>query len=128
MSLSVVDKVFLVVGIIDFVGLLVWIGTCLLLAHTKLDLMLEHLKNCSAVMARTPLKHGGPLGKILLIGGISGLVTFPSFYLKRGELSADDLNNFPASLKHTLAILQWCGISLVLIMCVMWAAIQLGII
>jgi hypothetical protein len=128
MSLSLAEKIFLVIGVIDLAGLLVWIGVCLLLAHTKLDLMLEHLKNCSAVRARAPLRYGGPLGKILLIGGISGLVTFPGFYLKKGGLSADDLNNFPAPLKHTFAKLQWCGISLVLVMCVMWAAIQLGII
>lgn len=28
-------------------------------------LMLEHLKNGSAIMVRAPLRHGGPWGKLL---------------------------------------------------------------
>lgn len=77
------------------------------LAYTKLDMMLEHLKNCSAVKNRAPLKHGGPLGKFLLVGGISGIVTFPGFYLKHGGVNIEDLRNFPPRLKQKLAILQW---------------------
>ena len=74
--------------------------------------MLELLKNCSAVMNRAPLRHGGAFGKLLLVGGISGIVTFPGVYLKHGGVSADDLNEFPARLKKKLALLQWCGIGL----------------
>ena len=52
-----------------YLGGVVWIGVALHMAYTKLDELLDHLKNCSAIMARAPLKHGGPWGKLLLIGG-----------------------------------------------------------
>ena len=94
------------------VCMFVWIGIALHMAYTKMDLMLEHLKNGSAIMNQAPLRHGGPWGKLLLIGGISGIVTFPGFYLKRGGLSAEDLNNFPAPLKRKLALIQWSVIGL----------------
>ncbi|MEB0046408.1 MULTISPECIES: hypothetical protein [unclassified Pseudomonas] len=103
---------FLCVGLINFAGIFVWIGVCLHLAYTRMDEMLEHLKNCSTVMARAPLRHGGPWGKLLLIGGISGIVTFPGIYLKHGGVSPEDLNNFPSPLKRKLAVLQWIGIML----------------
>jgi hypothetical protein len=71
-----------------------------------MDLMLEHLKNCSAIMTRAPLRYGGPWGRLLLVGSISGVVTFPKFYLKRGELSSEDLASFPMLLKRKLVVLQ----------------------
>ncbi|BCQ61264.1 hypothetical protein PBOI14_30140 [Pseudomonas sp. Boi14] len=42
-------------------GLFVWIGVCLQLAYTRMDEMLELLKNCPAIMTHTPLMQGGPL-------------------------------------------------------------------
>jgi hypothetical protein len=100
---------------------IIWIGVALHMAYTKMDLMLEHLKNCSAIMIRAQLRQGGPWGKSLLIGGISVIVTFPSFYLKRGELSSEDLTNFPASLKRKLAIMQWSVIGLLGFAILLWA-------
>jgi len=126
MSLNVVDKVLLSIAIADLAGLVLWIGVCLRLAYTKMDLMLEHLKNCSAIMTRAPLRNGGPWGKLLLVGGISGIVTFPNFYLKRGELSPEDLANFPAPLKRKLVVLQWSVISLLLVMISFGVAVKSG--
>lgn len=128
MSLNVADTVFLFIVLVDFAGIFLWIGVCLHLAYTKMDLILGHLKNCSAVMVRAPLQHAGPWGKLLLVGGISGIVTFPGFYLKRGELSAEDLANFPALLKRKLVVLQWSLIGLLLVMLSFGAAIKLGFI
>jgi hypothetical protein len=125
-SLNVVDKVLLSIAIVDLAGLTLWIGLCLHLAYTKMDLILEHLKNCSAVTARAPLRHGGPWGKLLLVGGISGIVTFPQFHLKRGELSSEDLASFPASLKRKLVVLQWSIISLLLVMISFGIAVKSG--
>lgn len=101
-------------------ALLIWIGVALHMAYTKMDLMLEHLKNCPAIMVRAPLQNGGPWGKLLLVGGISGIVTFPRFYLKRGELSSEDLINFPVVLKRKLAILQWSVIWLLGFAFLLW--------
>ena len=127
MSLSAADKIFLAAGLIDFGGAFVCIGVALHMAYTKMDVMLRHLKNSSSVMALAPLRQGGPWGKLLLVGGISGMVTFPNFYVKRGRLSADDLNSFPAPLKRRLVALQWCVIGLLLVMVGLAAVVKLGL-
>ncbi|WP_434707397.1 hypothetical protein J3P75_15965 [Pseudomonas sp. R1-1] len=126
MSLNLVDKVLLSIAVLDIAGLILWIGVCLHLAYSKMDLMLDHLKNCSAIMTRAPLRHGGPWGKLLLVGGISGIVTFPKFYLKRGELNSEDLARFPASLRRKLAVLQWSVICLLLVMISFGIAVKSG--
>lgn len=126
MSFSVIDTVLLSIALIDLAGIILWIGVCLQLAYTKMDLMLEHLKNCPAIMTRAPLRHGGPWGKLLLVGGISGIVTFPRFYLKRGEISSEDLANFPGPLKRKLVALQWSVICLLLVMISFGAAVKSG--
>ncbi|MCK3838924.1 MULTISPECIES: hypothetical protein [Pseudomonas] len=114
--------------VVVIVGMFVWIGIALHMAYTKMDLMLTHLKNCSAIMIRAPLRHGGPWGKLLLVGGISGIVTFPGFYLKRGGMSVEDLSNFPVALKRKLAVLQWSVIALLLVMLSLAAVIKLGLV
>ncbi|WP_443501524.1 hypothetical protein [Pseudomonas helleri] len=85
-----------------------------------MDLMLRHLKNSSVVTHLTQLRKGGPWGKLLLVGSISGIVTFPSFYVKRGRVCLDDLSTFPILLKRKLVILQWGGIVLLSLGFVMW--------
>lgn len=76
-------------------------------------------------MNRAPLRYGGPWGKLLLIGGISGVVTFPGIYLKHGGVSVEDLKKFPAQLKRKLAVLQWCVIGLLVMMCVLVAGMKI---
>lgn len=126
MSSSLIDHVLLAIGIADMVGLMVWIGVCLHLAYTKMDVMLEHLKDSPAITAWAPMRQSGPWGKLLLIGGISGLVTFPGFQLKTGQLNAEDLANFPFALKRKLIRLYWSMMVLLLIMVTFGIAIQLG--
>ena len=116
MSLNTADTVFLCVGLICFGGMFIWIGGALYLAYTRMDEMLEYLKNCSAVMIRAPLRFAGPWGKLLLIGGISGIVTFPGVYLKHGGVCVEDLKEFPVPLKRKLAVIQWTGIILLSMM------------
>ena len=106
MTVSLADQVFMVFGLAIFGGGFFCIGISLYMAYTKMDFMLEHLKNCSIVKAHSPLKYGGPWGKLMLIGWIAGLFTFPEYYLKRGEASAEDLNNFPAHLRKKLVMLK----------------------
>jgi hypothetical protein len=89
------------------VGLFIWIGVALYMAYTKMDVMLEHLRKSPSAMSITSLSQGGPWGKLLLIGGVSGFVTFPGFYLKRGSINAEDINNFPVPLRRQLVALQW---------------------
>ncbi|RKS24822.1 hypothetical protein BJ917_2303 [Pseudomonas sp. WPR_5_2] len=116
MNVETVDLLIACIGLIYFAAALAWIIVALHMAYTKMDMMLDLYKNCKAIMARAPLRHGGPWGNLMLIGGISGIVTFPNFYLKRGELSLEDLKNTPTSLRRRLAILQWSVLGLLLVM------------
>ncbi|BBN56315.1 hypothetical protein TRE132_44400 [Pseudomonas chlororaphis subsp. aurantiaca] len=70
--MSTPEIVFGYLGGVVILGILVWIGVALHMAYTKMDELLDHLKNCSAIMVRAPLRHGGPWGKLLLIGGSPG--------------------------------------------------------
>lgn len=84
-----------------------WLMIALHLAYTKLGEILDLLKNCSAVRIRAPLRSMGIPGRLLLIGGISGIVTFPKTLLRRGELCAQDLEQLPRPLRRRLIALQW---------------------
>ncbi len=63
----------------------------------------------------------------MLVGGISGFVTFPEFYIKRGRVSADDIKNLPLSLRYKLIVLQWTSIILLLIMFCLAAMVEMEI-
>ncbi|PMY33893.1 MULTISPECIES: hypothetical protein [Pseudomonas] len=99
-------------------GMFVWICVCLRFAYTSVDEYLELLKNCSAVVSLAPLRQGGPWGRLLLMGGITSIVTFPGVYLKHGGVSVDDLEGFPKPLKKKFFVLQWTLRGLLAIMLV----------
>ncbi|MFM9484903.1 hypothetical protein [Pseudomonas monachiensis] len=97
----------------------IWMGLALYLSYTKIDVMLKHLKNSTAVMALSHYRRLGAWGHLHLIAGIAALVAFPDRYIKNGTLSADDINSLPASLKRKLVIWRWgvlilCGLLLLL--------------
>lgn len=127
MTVSVADQLFLVAGLLDFGGIFVCIGVALHMAYTQMDLMLEHLKNCSAVMVQAPLREGGPWGKLLLVGWIAGVVTFPGYYLKHGGASIEDLKSFPASLKRKLVAIKWASIVLLAALILLFTLRKSGI-
>lgn len=118
--MSTAEYIFGYTGGLVLLGVLVWISIALHLAYTKIDLILTHLKNCPAIMVRAPLRHGGPWGKLLLVGGISGIITFPNFYLKRGELNADDLSKLSFMLRRKLLIMHWSVILLLSAAFILW--------
>jgi len=127
-SLNTADKLFLVMGVLDISGLLAGIGYMLYMANTKMEILLGCFKNSSGVTAMNSFRHGGPWGKIMIIGGISGFVTFSNFYIKRGSLDTGDLKNLPISLKRELVILQWTGIALLLILFSLAAVTELELV
>ncbi|MBN6776656.1 hypothetical protein JRG42_24690 [Pseudomonas granadensis] len=107
--------------------MIIWIWTALYIARLKMDLILEHLKDSSAGTRLAALKHGGAWGRLLLVGGASGLVTFANFYIRRGTLSTNDVKNFPSSLKQTLVLMQWSAVGLLSLMAVLVALGKSGI-
>jgi Trk-type K+ transport system membrane component len=113
---STADTLFLVIGVIDISGLFAGIGYMLFLANTKMDILQSCFKNSWGVTGGSAFEYSGVWGRIMIIGRISGYVTFSTFYIKRGILSADDLKELPASLKRKLIALQWIGIILLIVM------------
>lgn len=109
MSLSALDTVFLTIALIDLGGMVLGLAMGLYLAYAKLDLMLEHLRHCPAVMVRAHLNNGGPAGRLFLLSGIIGVVTRPAIYLRDGGAVQEDLDNFPADLKRLLVVYQKVG-------------------
>ncbi|MDY7563094.1 hypothetical protein QN382_04890 [Pseudomonas sp. 10B1] len=126
MSVSTADKIFLCVGLIDFGGIFIWIAIAMYLAYTKMDLMLGHMKNSPIVMIRRFLIHAGPWGRMHVFGLIMGMMVTPGMALRRGAVSAEDLKNFPASLKRQLIVMQWAGWGLLLVMCGLAAYAKFG--
>ncbi|PRA46510.1 hypothetical protein CQZ98_23640 [Pseudomonas sp. MYb115] len=114
MTISTADKIFVTLGLLDFGGIFIMIGVSLHLAYTKLEYMLDHLKKCSMSKTLIPLSEIGPWGKFLLIGEISGALTFPNLYIKHGTVQADDIKNFPAELKSKMIIIHWTFIILLI--------------
>ena len=92
-----------------------------------MDFILGCLKNCSIVRTHSPLKYGGPWGRLMLIGWIAGLFTFPEYYLKRGEASAEDLNNFPVDLRKKLVMLKMASFVLMAALVVLFVLVVLSV-
>jgi hypothetical protein len=93
-------------------GIYVWIGVALYLGYTKGDELSKYLKNSSSLTTVDTHKHAGPFGKLQLVGGIASVVTFPKFFVKRGLVSAEDIERFPLPFRRKLVILQWSVIGL----------------
>jgi hypothetical protein len=128
MSVSTANKFILWVGLIGFGGVFTFLGVALHLAYTKMDLMLNHLKNCPAVMNRAFLLNVGPWGRLVVLGGIMGLMITPRIYLRDGGANAEDLKSFPADLKRKLIVLHWAGWVPLLVVFGMVAVVKLGFI
>ena len=107
------------------ISIFIWIAVGLHMAYTKMDIMLRHLEKCSVIADLTPLRKNGPLGKLLLVGSISGVLTFPAMYIRRCNVNADDVKNFPRILKRKLIIMQWMGITLMSALAISVAAYEL---
>lgn len=92
------------------------IGVALYLSYTKGDLMSSHFKSSSFLLTLGIYRRSSLYGRVQLIGNISSILTFPSFFLKRGLASAEDIDSFPLPLKRKLVMLQWGFIGLVVSM------------
>lgn len=95
------------------VCMFVWIVLALRIAFTQMDLMLGFLRNCSFIGSLAKFKQGGLWGKLLLVGSVSGVVTFSGLYIRLRTVDAEDIRRIPVQLKRRLVFLQWAGIVLI---------------
>lgn len=96
----------------------------LYLSHHYLDTMMEALKNSRYIYLRgAELRNKGPIGSMLVIAKIAGMILLPKASLRIGELDPSDLDNFPPYLKRMLKIdatmifssVVWAGIAYALV-------------
>ena len=128
MSVSTAHKIFLYISITGFGGLIVFLGIALHLAYTKMDFMLDHLKNCPSIMVRAPFKNEGLWGRMFVLGAIMGVMTIPNFYIRGGGANANDLKSFPEGLRRKLIILHWSGVFFIALLLGLFAAITVGLV
>lgn len=128
MNVSIAHKIFLCVSIIGFGGLMIFLGVALHLAYARMDVMLDHLKNCPSVMVRAPFKNGGVRGKLFVLAAIMGMMTMPNLYLRDGGANAKDLQNFPRRLRRKLIVLHWGGVVFIVLLLGLFAVTALGLV
>lgn len=117
--MSPAELIFCLLGGTVLMLILIWMVFALYLAYTKMDVMLEHMKNSTAVMALVHYRRLGVWGRVNFIAAIAALVASPRRYIQDGRLSAEDLDGLPAPLKRKLVIWRWgvlilCGLLLLL--------------
>lgn len=126
MTMSVADKVFLVLALATFVMMFGCIGVSVYLAHTKVELMLKYLKNSPAVTIRQSSVRQGIWGKIFVLGGVTGVLVYSRLYIRHGGVDLKELENFPKALRRVLVFLHWTGIAVILTMLLLVTAAKLG--
>ncbi|MDB5983991.1 MAG: hypothetical protein JWQ69_5006 [Pseudomonas sp.] len=121
-------KFILCVSLVGFGGLFVFLGVALHLSYTKMDLMLDRLKNCPAITIRAFLVNAGPWGRLHVLGVMMGLMITPRIFLRSGGADADDLKNFPSDLKRKLVVLHWGGWGAFFVIGGMVVIVKLGLV
>jgi hypothetical protein len=79
---------------------------------TRKKEFLGYFPNSPWILGLEPLKHATLFQKIAFIGALAGGVTSPKGHIKRGEISAQDLENLPAPVRRQLAIMWWTNVTL----------------
>ena len=110
-----------------FLCMTFWCGVALYMACKKFEMLLSLFPNSVGVKTLTPLRHAGIWGKLMVIGGITGYIAFPELYLKNGQLSREDLQAIPNSLRRKLAVMHWILVGLVVAMVVLFLISESGL-
>ncbi|VEF13332.1 Uncharacterised protein [Pseudomonas fluorescens] len=105
MTLRTSEKIFLLIGIVDFIGIFSLLGVMLYVAKTKTETILSHLTNSSISSKLIMLWHGGPWGRIYMMGEVFGIMRCPELYIHTGRLCAKDFEHFPRKLRNNLIAL-----------------------
>ena len=103
-----------------FLSLTIWFATALQMAYTKIDVILEHLKNSPEITSHSSFLEDGLRGRRKLISNICDYVTTPNKGIKNGTISAQDIENLPKPIKRKLIILRHSLVVLVLSLALLW--------
>lgn len=101
-------------------------GSCLLgniyISRKYLGRLLESLSRSPGVRVWGRRYNSGVLNRLLLVSILGQLILFSKFHIKRGEVSAQDVQEFPRDLKCILlidSVLMWTSVVLFSVLCVL---------
>jgi hypothetical protein len=107
-------------------GLLTIEGIALYWARTRTKDFIKYFSNFPLLLSKTTTKEDGLILKLMFIGAIAGCVACPTGYIQRGEVSAEDLQNLPASIKKRLVIMHWTLMGLLAALPIHYAVSESG--
>lgn len=110
--MNLFHMVVLMVGLLLFLGVFATRGYGLYLAYAKGDLIERHLKNCSSYLVHPPYLPSGLRGKITRMGSIAGIFLYARFFIRKGVVSQQDIDNFPADLRRKILAWSWSTLAL----------------
>ncbi|EXF45391.1 hypothetical protein BAY1663_02160 [Pseudomonas sp. BAY1663] len=73
------------------------------------DTMLLALSNSAWARQQDILGTTSLASRFYLVGTLSGALFFSAFNVRKGVLDADDVRNFPPSLRRLMAVSTWLG-------------------
>ncbi|AZC30845.1 hypothetical protein C4K38_2885 [Pseudomonas chlororaphis subsp. piscium] len=103
------DIVLASLGGVTFLGMFIVMGYYLYLGYTRMDSILEAVKNCSLINSYRFYLFMGPWGKMMMVAGVGSCLLFSNYLIKHGALDKGDIENFPEPLKGRLLMLQYIG-------------------
>ncbi|MCQ4323912.1 hypothetical protein CXK94_13940 [Stutzerimonas stutzeri] len=79
------------------------------IACRRFDTMLSALSNSAWARQQDILGTTSLASRFYLVGTLSGALFFSAFNVRKGVLDADDVRNFPPSLRRLMAVSTWLG-------------------
>lgn len=105
--------IFIFIGATCLLGALIMSLTYIYVGTKHINTLLGYLSNCDAIKSQRYLLRMGAWGKLVMIGTIAGALARPNYLLKKGQLSASDLESFPPSAKKKLIISYYINMAII---------------
>lgn len=91
------------------------------IAYFRVNEVIDNLSNSSFVSSNRYYMEAGPFGRLLFIGCVSAVLTFPRRHLERGELNAQDYSRFPTKLMVLIKLVNYSVWTLSALFLITWA-------
>jgi hypothetical protein len=92
------------------------------IAYFRANEILDNLSNSTFVGFNRYYLAAGPFGRLLFIGKVSAVLTFPRRHLESGVLNAQDYSLFPRRLMFLFKVINYSVWILAALFLITWAA------
>lgn len=114
-----------VLGGLTLLGLFVVMGVYVYWGYTRMDSIMEGVKECSLINRYRFYLQMGPWGRMMMVGGVASCLLFSKYLIGRGLLNAQDIDDFPGSLKVSMIVSQYVGWGLLVSLFVEYAVLKI---